>query len=154
MLSPVGGLLASGLLSLGSVGTIKSWRVIFLVEGIITSGIGILAIFLIPGDPETARFLTEEERALALARIRSASLAGSHEKEKPTLRTIMRGIFNVNTMVCSLGFTFVNISVQGLSLFMPTVIATLGHYSMLDFHLSEPQFNFERPLTTFLTSYC
>jgi MFS family permease len=37
-----GGLLASGILSLDHVGSLKSWRMIFAIEGIITIGLSIL----------------------------------------------------------------------------------------------------------------
>lgn len=37
-----GGLLASGILKLDSVGSLSSWRMIFAIEGIITICIGIL----------------------------------------------------------------------------------------------------------------
>lgn len=41
------------------------------VEGIITCGIGIFAYFTLTDRPETARWLTAEEKALTLARIKS-----------------------------------------------------------------------------------
>lgn len=37
-----GSLLAAGLINLGTVGSVKGWRIIFLVEGIITIGLGVL----------------------------------------------------------------------------------------------------------------
>ncbi len=66
---PVGGLLASGLLSVKDIGTVTSWRKIFLVEGIITTGFGLLCFIILPTDPQYTRMLKPEERTLALARI-------------------------------------------------------------------------------------
>lgn len=37
-----GSLLAAGLINLGSVGNVKGWRIIFLVEGILTIGLGVM----------------------------------------------------------------------------------------------------------------
>ena len=81
-----GGLLASGRLSresasidradmmaatleIDSIGTVRSWRMIFLVEGIVTSVVGITTYFLVTNQPQDAGWLTPEERDLAVARI-------------------------------------------------------------------------------------
>ncbi|KAJ7281351.1 major facilitator superfamily domain-containing protein, partial [Mycena rebaudengoi] len=130
-----GGLLASGLLHIGDIGTVKSWLKIFLVEGIITTVIGLICFIIIPTDPARTRMLNEDERALALARIdadQALALARidadqavrTYGKKEPTsLKLILRS-FNINTTVCLLCYIMANISFQGLSLFIPTVVAT------------------------------
>ncbi|KAJ7281366.1 MFS general substrate transporter [Mycena rebaudengoi] len=119
-----GGLLASGLLHIGDIGTVKSWRKIFLVEGIITTAIGLICFIIIPTDPARTRMLNEDERALALARIDADQAVRTYGKKEPTsLKLILRS-FNINTTVCLLCYIMANISFQGLSLFMPTVVAT------------------------------
>ncbi|KAJ7255458.1 MFS general substrate transporter [Mycena haematopus] len=130
-----GGLLASGLLNVGDIGTVKSWRKIFLIEGIITTGIGLLCFFIIPTDPERTRMLTAEEKALALARIDADQIVRTQgRKERTTFKLIWRS-FNINTTLCLLCYLLANISFQGLSLFMPTVIATLGHFTVVESQL-------------------
>ncbi|EJD00698.1 MFS general substrate transporter [Fomitiporia mediterranea MF3/22] len=124
-----GGLLASGLLSINDIGMVKSWRKIFLIEGIITSGFGLLCFLIIPTDPQRSRMLSESERELALARIAADQAVSTHgKKERTTLRLVGRA-FNINTCVLAFCYVLVNISFQGLSLFMPTVVATLGHFT-------------------------
>ncbi|KAF9269214.1 MFS general substrate transporter [Marasmius fiardii PR-910] len=124
-----GGLLASGILSVDDIGTVKSWRKIFLV-GIITTGIGLLCFLILPTDPQHTRMFNEEERALALARLDAdQSVETQGRKEKTSLKLIIRS-FNFNEILSSRAeriltrFKVINISFQGLSLFMPTVIAT------------------------------
>lgn len=56
-----GGLLASGILKLDSVGSLSSWRMIFAIEGIITICIGIISFFTLTDRPETALCLSQEE---------------------------------------------------------------------------------------------
>ncbi|KAJ7504247.1 MFS general substrate transporter [Mycena galericulata] len=130
-----GGLLASGLLHVGDIGTVKSWRKIFLIEGIITTGVGLLCFIIIPTDPQRTRMLTPDERALALTRIDADQVVRTHgRKERTSLRLIWRS-FNINTTVCLVCYIMANISFQGLSLFMPTVIATLGHFSVVESQL-------------------
>ncbi|KAJ7580298.1 MFS general substrate transporter [Mycena floridula] len=124
-----GGLLASGLLSVKDIGGVTSWRKIFLIEGIITTGIGLLCFFILPTDPQHTRMLNAEERALALARIDADQAARTYGRKEPTtLRLVLRS-FNFNTTVCAMCYLMINISFQGLSLFMPTVVATLGKYT-------------------------
>ncbi|KAF4569590.1 hypothetical protein EYR40_008568 [Pleurotus pulmonarius] len=126
----VGGLLASGLLSVGDFGAVTSWRKVFFIEGIITTGFGLLCFLIIPTDPQHTRIFTPAERALALARIDADQAVRTNgRKESTTLRLVWRS-FNVNTMICTIAYVMINISFQGLSLFMPTVVATLGRFSM------------------------
>lgn len=68
------GALAYGITS-GSPGLAK-WRVLFLVEGLPTVAMAVVTWFFLPDSPEKARFLTEEEKAVARARgVRQAGAA-------------------------------------------------------------------------------
>ena len=58
----VGGLLASAFLEAEGFGMIRSWRVIFFGEGLITVGLSIFAYALLPDGPAEAKFLNEEEK--------------------------------------------------------------------------------------------
>ncbi|KAF8523418.1 major facilitator superfamily domain-containing protein [Gautieria morchelliformis] len=132
--SEVGGLLASGLLSINSIGPVTSWRKIFFVEGLITAGIGVVCLFIIPADPERSRLLTKEERVLALKRIALDRVVKNSKREKTRLNLVLRA-FNFNAGLNALCYILINISFQGLSLFMPTVIATLGNFSTIETQL-------------------
>lgn len=58
----VGGLLASGILKTSDFGAAKGWKKIFVIEGIITCGLGIVAYFILTDRPSTAKWLTQEEK--------------------------------------------------------------------------------------------
>ncbi|KAI5117897.1 hypothetical protein M0805_001554 [Coniferiporia weirii] len=119
-----GGLLASGLLSVNDIGMVKSWRKIFLIEGIITTGIGILGFLIFPADSQNTRMLSKSERALAIARISADQVVSTNgRKERTTLELVGRA-FSFNTCLCAICYLMINISFQGLSLFLPTVVAT------------------------------
>ncbi|KAJ7180788.1 MFS general substrate transporter [Mycena filopes] len=130
-----GGLLASGLLHVGDIGTVKSWRKIFLVDGIITTGIGLACFIIIPTDPQRTRMLNPEEKVLALARIDADQVVRTYGRKEPTTTRLILRSFNINTTLCLLCAIMANISFQGLSLFMPTVIATLGHFTVVESQL-------------------
>lgn len=51
--------------------TIAPWKIIFIFTGLLTSSIGILFLFIMPDNQLNARFLTKEERVLAVQRIKS-----------------------------------------------------------------------------------
>ncbi|GLB41650.1 putative MFS general substrate transporter [Lyophyllum shimeji] len=130
-----GGLLASGLLSVKDFGMVKSWRKIFLIEGIITTGFGLLCFLILPADPQRTRMLNEEERALALARIDADQAVKTQgRRERATFALVLRS-FSFHTILCTVIYVMLNISFQGLSLFMPTVVATLGHYTVVQSQL-------------------
>ncbi|KFG86425.1 MFS allantoate transporter [Metarhizium anisopliae] len=50
---------------------LQGWQIIFLFLGLLTSVVGIAFYFLIPDSPATARFLTMEDKAAHIRRIRS-----------------------------------------------------------------------------------
>lgn len=49
----------------------EAWRWVFILEGLFTIAFGTAAWFIIPNFPQDATFLTKEERAMLLARLRS-----------------------------------------------------------------------------------
>lgn len=60
-----GGALAYGISQ--AKGSIGSWRILFIVEGLPTCLLALVAWFCIPDSPQQARFLTEREREIAVA---------------------------------------------------------------------------------------
>lgn len=64
------GLLAFGISKMDGVGNLEGWRWIFILEGIATVVIAALAFFCLHDFPETAKFLTEEERAFIVFRLK------------------------------------------------------------------------------------
>jgi MFS family permease len=52
------------------VGGYEGWRWIFILEGILTVVVAALAFFVLHDFPETATFLTEEERAFVVYRLK------------------------------------------------------------------------------------
>jgi hypothetical protein len=69
-----------------------SWRWIFLMEGVITIFLSILAFIFVVDLPEKAKFLTAEEKAFVLKRLQSDdSESGPDVDTSPlTLRQILK----------------------------------------------------------------
>jgi MFS family permease len=120
-----GSLLASGLLSVDQVAGLRSWRIIFLVEGVITIGLSLIAFVTLTDRPATARWLTQEEKDLAIARVKSERVATTEVLDGIDKRKLLRGILNPVTLSTSLVFLLNNITVQGLAFFAPTIVRTI-----------------------------
>lgn len=120
-----GGLLASGILTLKHFGSLHQWRMIFAIEGIITIGISIIAFFTLTDRPETARWLTQEEKDLAIARVKSERVGQTAVLDGIDTKKTLRGIFSPVTVATSFIFLLNNVTVQGLAFFAPTIVRTI-----------------------------
>ncbi|KAJ7457343.1 major facilitator superfamily domain-containing protein [Mycena latifolia] len=112
-----GGLIASGILKIDHIGSLKSWR--NLIEGLITTVVAITVFFLIIDSPKQASWLTEEEKILAVGRLESEYPAVNEEAQHTRKQTIRAGLLNINTWLVAIGFFFLT------AVFLPIVIATL-----------------------------
>jgi adenylosuccinate synthase len=95
---------------------IHTWRNIFFFEGLFTVIVGLGAPFLMPRSPTECWFLNERERMIATQRLVSRS--GADENEKVEVHHVKRAMLNITNYFCAMGFFFINITVQGISLFM------------------------------------
>jgi MFS family permease len=120
-----GGLLASGILKLNHFGGLHAWRMIFAIEGIITCGLAIIGFFTLTDRPATARWLNQEERDLAIARVKSERVGTTEILDKLDMTKIIRGIFSPVTLATAFIFLLNNITVQGLAFFAPTIVKTI-----------------------------
>ncbi|KAK4057222.1 hypothetical protein OIO90_001717 [Microbotryomycetes sp. JL221] len=120
-----GGLLASGFLSTDGFGKIRTWRIIFFAEGLITMGIAVISWFVLSDSPQVAPWLSEEEKKLAVARIKSENVGSIEAIEALHGKVVRKTIFNPTTQIVGLIFLLDNITVQGLGFFLPTIIRTI-----------------------------
>lgn len=72
------GILAFGISKMDGVGGLEGWRWIFILEGILTVVVAFFAFYFIHNYPDTASFLTEEERQFVLYRL-------AHDNNSDTL---------------------------------------------------------------------
>lgn len=95
---------------------IHTWRNIFFFEGLFTILVGLAAPFVMPRSPEDCWFLNERERKIATRRL--VLRGGADENEKTEVHHVKRAMMNITNYFCAMGFFFINITVQGISLFM------------------------------------
>ncbi|KAF1949275.1 pantothenate transporter liz1 [Byssothecium circinans] len=143
------GALAYGITS-GSP-SIAKWRVLFLVEGLPTIAMAVVAWFFLPDSPEKARFLNEEEKTVAKARgVRQAGAAtrvGGIDWKQMWL-----GFADSKGWIFGLMYFSCNVSFSSLPVFLPTILREMGFSSVNAQGLTAPPF-FLSFLVTIITPY-
>ncbi|RFU26381.1 hypothetical protein B7463_g9957, partial [Scytalidium lignicola] len=119
----------SGLISYGVFQihhtVVKGWMWLFIIEGGMTVIIGVIAYFWLPGTPENAWFLTEEEKTAAKARsLRDGSKkVGSEFSIRQAFVTWNNRRFVV---WCIVAFTY-PVAFATTSNFLPQIVQRLGY---------------------------
>jgi hypothetical protein len=98
---------------------------LFVIEGIITCGLALMAFATLTDRPATAKWLTEDERDLAIARVKSERVGTTEVLDKIDKTKVVRGILNPVTLGVSFIFLLNNITAGGLAFFLPTIIKTI-----------------------------
>ena len=82
----------AGLSQLAGVGGKGGWAWIFIIEGLITVVAGVISFFIIQDFPDTAKFLSEAERAFVIRRLQADdqfSAAGEELRWKYIFKSIL-----------------------------------------------------------------
>ncbi|KAI0128270.1 major facilitator superfamily transporter, partial [Xylariales sp. AK1849] len=118
-----GGLLAYGLTSIHETRGLAGWRWLFLVEGLISIVVGVMAVFLLPDNFETAWWLREDEKAIMRVRHEQSKVylgeSETFDKAEITLafkdpKVWLSAGCQFCADVCSFGFgTFLPVIIKG-----------------------------------------
>ncbi|TGO38294.1 hypothetical protein BHYA_0078g00470 [Botrytis hyacinthi] len=76
-----GGLLAAAITNLDGLGGRPGWAWIFIIEGVITVGFGLLSFFFVHDFPDTATFLSEQDRARVIRRLKMDKQSSAEHEE-------------------------------------------------------------------------
>ena len=125
------GLLAYAIVKMNGAGGYAGWRWIFILEGILTVIVAIAAFFLLHDFPETAKFLTPEERAWATHRLKYQGSAGSGRKvaesDQFKWKYVRQALTDWQVYVSLFMYWGIVCPLYGISLFLPTIINGLGY---------------------------
>jgi nitrate/nitrite transporter NarK len=114
-------LLAFGISYMDGIGGKPAWAWIFILEGLATVIAGILSFWIIQDFPDTAKFLSREERTVVVRRLQSDdqfSAAG----ESLQLRVIWKTFLNWKVWLCMLLYAGSDGPLYAFSLFLPSII--------------------------------
>nr|KAK5446097.1 hypothetical protein LTR18_004016 [Exophiala xenobiotica] len=124
----VGGLLAYGIGFMDGVQGYRGWRWIFIIEGLPSFVLGIVVYFWLADDPETAYYLSPEERKLMITQKRrhvghTASGDLQHKED------VYKAFKDWKVWMFAAGQFGVDTVLYGYSTFLPTIIKGLGSWS-------------------------
>ncbi|KAI1154950.1 MFS transporter-like protein [Nemania diffusa] len=127
-----GGLLASALAKI-RYGGYNRWPWVFFIEGTVTTLFGISCFFFMPHTPSDAKFLTEEERAASLLRMKVDNHGATKEadvnQEKFDWHWVRMAFASPQLWLSCFIWFFLLIPLYSFSLFLPTIISGLGYQS-------------------------
>ncbi|KAK3302644.1 major facilitator superfamily domain-containing protein [Chaetomium strumarium] len=128
------GLLAFAIGKMDGVGGLHGWQWIFILEGIATVVVAIVAFFAVHDFPETAAFLTEEERAFVVYRLRyqGQSRPGQAQVAQADAfkwKYVRAAFLDWQIWLSIVVYWGVVCPLYGISLFLPTIIRQLGYQS-------------------------
>ncbi|KAI5480783.1 Allantoate permease [Pseudohyphozyma bogoriensis] len=140
-----GGILAAGIIAgmEGKAG-IAGWRWLFILEGAITSFLGISCYFLLPSLPSKTTWLSDEERRLSIWRM-TIDTAGSNEEEdnlnisKKEAAILVLKDWKILLLI--LQQLFISHS-QSFTYFFPSIVASLGYNTNQTLLLTAPPYFF------------
>lgn len=118
-----GGLLAYGISHMDEIGGLHGWQWIFCLEGIVTVLVAISAYFYMHDYPETATFLTEEERAIIVQMLREDTL-GLDKTFK--MEYVWHTLGDYKAWLQVMIYLGQLVPVYSISLFTPTIVRELG----------------------------
>ncbi|TVY20111.1 MFS transporter prlL [Lachnellula arida] len=120
--SAFGGLLASAIANMDGVQNIHNWQWIFILEGICTIVIGIVAFFLVSDFPEDAKWLNTDERKFVLTRSR-----GIEQVRSIAGRDVLVFFKHFKNILGGIMYLCLVIPVYSFAYFTPTILKTYGY---------------------------
>ncbi|KAL4808177.1 major facilitator superfamily domain-containing protein [Aspergillus unguis] len=124
-------LIAYGILQVRSSSTWADWQLLFLIEGSVTMGVGLLCVFILPRDLHTAWFLATDERAHAVHRM-ALDTASTAEREAGSdkgvsLKNIAAALKDWRKMLIILWTGCATVPAYGFAIFSPLIVKGMGY---------------------------
>ncbi|KAH7121310.1 major facilitator superfamily domain-containing protein [Dendryphion nanum] len=114
---------------------LHGWQYLFIIEGVVTFGVAIVTIFLLPDYPLTTRWLTEDERQLAHDRIEKDTVG--LEQSKGARAGFMQAIKDPR-LYLMVFMQNMHLSATSFNQFFPTVVGSLGFNTTITLVLTAP----------------
>nr|VWO94072.1 Uncharacterized protein [Ganoderma boninense] len=120
-----GGLLATAIHSLDGTYGIAGWKWIFIVEGCVTGGLGLLSFLVMPAYPDTARFLSPGEKHVVQRA--NETDRGQRADERFRGAQVRAAFADWRTWLWGLVYIAIYIPVYSIILSLPSVVTGLGY---------------------------
>ncbi|KAH3916039.1 hypothetical protein HBI56_038760 [Parastagonospora nodorum] len=144
-----GGLLAAGIARMGGVGGKPGWAWIFILEGLATILVGIVSYWMVHDFPAEATFLTPDDRARVLRRLRADKQASASHESFQT-KYFWQSVKDWKTLMFAIIYMGADGALYAFSLFLPTIISQLGYKATTANLLSVPPYAAAAVVTVFI----
>ncbi|KAI0372984.1 major facilitator protein [Pilatotrama ljubarskyi] len=121
-----GGLLASAIGKLDGVRGYHGWRWIFILEGLLTIVVAVIAFFILPDFPEEARWLKTDEREFSKARLYE-DVGYSRIHDPLTFKAGLAVLKDFKMFFGPLMYLGFIVPAYSYTYFAPTIVQTFGH---------------------------
>ena len=123
-----GGLLAYLLEKMEGLGGKGGWAWIFIIEGLATVLIGLVSFWMVHDFPDDATFLSDADRARVIRRLKFDQQS-SAEHEQFKMQYFWAAVKDYKTWLLCIVYMGADGALYAFSLFLPTIISSLGTYS-------------------------
>ncbi|KAF9553590.1 MFS general substrate transporter [Agrocybe pediades] len=134
-----GGLLARAIAEMDGIGGRPGWAWIFILEGLVTVVVAGFAKWLINDSPETAKFLTEEERTEVKARLKLDRDSLADDYNHKYVFAALRDWKIYVHMLITIG---IYTPLYSISLFLPTIVRAMKYSNEKSQLMSVPPYVF------------
>ncbi|KZV75076.1 MFS general substrate transporter [Peniophora sp. CONT] len=133
------GLLAFAISFMDGIAGLEGWSWIFILEGIATVIVGVVAFFVVVDFPSTAAFLTPEERSYLVWR-KKYDNSSVGEEERFAMRHLVAAFTDWQIYAHILVYMSIVGPLYGFSLFLPSIISTFGFTAAISNLLTVPPY--------------
>ncbi|KAL4913668.1 major facilitator superfamily domain-containing protein [Aspergillus aurantiobrunneus] len=134
-----GGLFAAAILQLDGAHSITGWQRLFILEGSLTVGIGIICALIMPEFPNNSRILTPAQRTLAVHRIESEAGAAEGSDPEPALSGFIKAHRDPELLLVVLA-NMLSQTQGSIANYFPTLVASLDFSETLSLLLTAPSY--------------
>ncbi|KAH0600462.1 hypothetical protein MHUMG1_01458 [Metarhizium humberi] len=139
--------LAYIIVKFASLSPIAPWRLLFLLEGLPSVLAAVAAFTTIPDSPSSAPYLTQREKKVARLRLRRDHHhhhPSSHQPHEPASglqpRDLLLVFADPVAWLTSAMFFLTNMAYSSLPVFLPKIVADMGHDALASQALSAPPY--------------
>lgn len=133
------GLLAYGISFMSGTAGLLGWSWIFILEGLATVIVGAIAFFVLVDFPDTAEFLTPEERAYITWR-KKYDNSSVGEEEHFEVRHLIDAFTDWQVWLQIIVYFSIITPLYGISLFLPSIINGFGYNAAISELLTVPPY--------------
>ncbi|KAJ5827928.1 uncharacterized protein N7525_006181, partial [Penicillium rubens] len=132
------GLIAAGIFhGMDDLAGIAGWQWLFILQGAVTFVVAVGSVFVLPDDPLHTRWLTEDERQLAHARILADTVGARHQTS--TFSGVKEAAKDPRVWLFAF-MQHMHLAANGFKNFFPTAVETLGFNTTITLVLTCPPY--------------